>query len=105
MVKSEFVTALFEKSDKLSKHEINYAVGFILSYVSETLIGLGRVEVRDFGSFSVRSRKPRAAHNPRTLRQLGVPEKKVVYFKPGIQLKQRVAQSRQLATISSKKEM
>jgi len=49
-----------------------------------------RVEFRNFGAFGTRMRKGRKAHNPRTLAKIDVPAKRVVYFRPGKGMKERV---------------
>ena len=50
----------------------------------------GRIELRNFGVFQVRPRAARKARNPRTGRQVEVPEKFVVSFKPGKIMEERV---------------
>jgi integration host factor subunit beta len=49
-----------------------------------------RIELRNFGVFMVRTRKPRKARNPRTGDQVAVPPKRVVVFKPGKEMAERV---------------
>ena len=46
-----------------------------------------KIEIRGFGSFSTRQRKPRIGRNPKTGARVEVPAKTVAYFKPGIELK------------------
>ena len=48
------------------------------------------IELRNFGVFKVKSRKPRTARNPRTGESVPVPAKKSVAFKPGLVMKQKV---------------
>ena len=55
-----------------------------------TLAGQGRIELRNFGVFEVKRRKPRKARNPRTGKAVEVPAKRVVAFKPGREMEQRV---------------
>ena len=45
------------------------------------------IELRGFGTFEVRERKARRAHNPRTMAPVDVPARRVVFFKPGQELK------------------
>ena len=45
------------------------------------------IELRGFGTFEVRERKTRRAHNPRTMAPVDVPARRVVFFKPGQELK------------------
>ena len=50
-----------------------------------------RLEFRDFGVFEIVHRKPRTGRNPKTGERVGVPAKRVVTFKMGKQMKERVA--------------
>jgi integration host factor subunit beta len=52
----------------------------------------GRMELRNFGIFEVKKRKPRRARNPRTGERVDVPAKLVVTFKPGQEMEERVGQ-------------
>ncbi|MFH0946405.1 MAG: HU family DNA-binding protein, partial [Planctomycetota bacterium] len=49
-----------------------------------------RLEFRDFGVFEVKFRKARRAQNPRTLEKVHVPPKKVVKFKVGRVMREKV---------------
>ena len=55
-----------------------------------TLVRDGRIELRNFGVFEVRTRAPRKARNPRTGEKVFVPAKNVVTFKPGKEMEERV---------------
>ena len=48
------------------------------------------IEIRGFGTFKVKERKERMARNPRTGESVGVPAKKVPYFKASNELKARL---------------
>ena len=58
--------------------------------ITETLVEEGRIELRNFGVFEVKKRKPRKARNPRTGEKVKVPAKLVVTFKPGREMEERV---------------
>ena len=62
----------------------------ILDGITETLLSEGRIELRNFGVFEVKERRPRRARNPRTGEAVDVPGKRVVTFKPGREMEQRV---------------
>lgn len=94
MIKSEFITALAAKANKLNEVEVAQCVNLILKYISDNLAAGGRTEARDFGSFDVSYRPPRVAHNPKTLEKLQVDKKFNVHFKPGKDLRDRVNASR-----------
>jgi len=48
------------------------------------------IELRNFGIFKVRVRKGRMGRNPRTGAQVPIPDKKVVTFKPGLIMKEKI---------------
>ena len=50
----------------------------------------GRIELRNFGVFKVNTRAPRMARNPKTGDRVPVPQKKVVCFKPGKEMEQKI---------------
>ena len=64
----------------------------VLDGIRETLVEEGRIELRNFGVFTVKKRKPRKARNPRTGEKVKVPAKLVVTFKPGREMEERVGQ-------------
>lgn len=49
-----------------------------------------KIELRNFGVFKVKERRPRVGRNPRTGEVVPVPVRKVVVFKPGLEMKRRV---------------
>jgi integration host factor subunit beta len=51
--------------------------------IVKTLVDEGRIELRNFGVFEVKRRKPRQARNPRTNESVMVQAKNVVTFQPG----------------------
>jgi integration host factor subunit beta len=60
--------------------------------IVDTLLEVGRIELRNFGVFEVKKRKARKARNPRTGTKVDVPPKFVVTFKPGKEMEERVRQ-------------
>jgi DNA-binding protein HU-beta/integration host factor subunit beta len=64
--------------------------------IVDTLIEVGRIELRNFGVFEVKMRKARKARNPRTGERVDVEPKKVVTFKPGKEMEERVRRDAQL---------
>jgi nucleoid DNA-binding protein len=59
--------------------------------ITDTLVKDGRIELRNFGVFEVKKRRPREARNPRTGARVMVPQRFVVTFKPGREMEQRIA--------------
>ena len=62
----------------------------LLDEVVDELANGNRLEFREFGVFEVRQRASRQAQNPRTLEKVDVPSRRVVKFKVGRKMKERV---------------
>jgi len=54
----------------------------------------GRIELRNFGVFEVKTRAARKARNPRTNEEVLVPAKRVLTFQPGKKVAARFARGR-----------
>ena len=90
MIRSELLQALAKNSTDLRADEIERVVDVFFDEISERLAKGGRVELRGFGAFSTRARDARQGRNPRTGDTVSVPGKKVPYFKPGKEMRQRL---------------
>src|SRR5262249_50036286 len=66
------------------------AVQMVFDGIRETLLDGGGIELRNFGVFEVKRRRARQARNPRTGETISVPERRVVTFKPGLEMEQRI---------------
>jgi len=82
MTKRALVQKVSEKL-RLTQLQTKDIVQHVLDSISETLVEEGRIELRNFGVFEVRKRKPRKARNPKTGEVVKVKEKSVVVFKSG----------------------
>ena len=90
MIKSELVEKIAEKNSHLSHREVERLVSAIFDEITNALSAGGRVELRGFGAFSVKSRPGRVGRNPRTGQKVEISEKNVPYFKTGKLLKERL---------------
>ncbi|HHO47088.1 MAG TPA: integration host factor subunit beta [Desulfobacteraceae bacterium] len=88
MLKRELVNKVAGQLDGYYKKDIALAVDLILEEISQALIEGRRVEIRGFGSFSVRSRKPRNTKNPKTGRIMNISERKTLHFTMSKSLKE-----------------
>ena len=89
MTKKEIVKKISEETG-LTQLKIKDIVQRTLDAIIETLVAEGRIELRNFGVFEVKKRKPRKARNPRTGAKVFVPSKNVVTFKPGKEMEELV---------------
>lgn len=93
ITKSELIERLGVKQSHLLIKDVDSAVKYILEYLSKSL-GMGkRIEIRGFGSFSLRQRKARIARNPKTGAPVPMVGKSIPYFRPGKPLRDRVRNS------------
>ncbi|MFN3412838.1 MAG: HU family DNA-binding protein [Thermoanaerobaculum sp.] len=89
MTRAEIVEALTNHLG-LPLKSASEAVNVVLEAMMLALRRGEEIELRGFGCFRFRQRKPRTGRNPRTGEKVAVAAKKVVYFKPGKELKEQL---------------
>jgi integration host factor subunit beta len=80
MLKRDLVGEVAAKTDGFLKKDVDHAVDIILETIAGALCEGRRVEIRGFGSFCVRCRKPRTTKNPKTGTIMEIPERKTLHF-------------------------
>ncbi len=90
MIRSELVQRLTEENPDLRIAEIEAITETFFDTIVAQLAKGGRVELRGFGTFSVRSRDAREGRNPRTGNKVTVPAKHVPHFKAGKDMRDRL---------------
>ena len=90
MIRSELVQKLCNNFPHLTQREVENMVSAIFDSITEQLAEGGRVELRGFGAFSSRQRDARVGRNPRTGEAVDVNAKRVPYFKPGKEMRERL---------------
>jgi integration host factor subunit beta len=90
MIKSELVSKLTEQNPHLYQRDIEQIVNAILDTISDALAQGGRVELRGFGTFTVKKREARAGRNPRTGEAVSIAEKVVPVFRTGKEMRHRL---------------
>ena len=87
MNRSDLIKKIKIKNSHLTKQDVKEGIDKILECLSESLARGKRVEVRNFGTFSVRSRKARVGRNPKTGKAVNVRRKFHPYFRASKGLK------------------
>ncbi len=90
MTKSELVERIVEANSILTRKESELVVNIVFDSMTEALKNGDKVEIRGFGSFTVRERSAREARNPKSGEVVSIPSKKVPFFKTGKELRERV---------------
>ncbi|MBN9122409.1 MAG: integration host factor subunit beta [Planctomycetes bacterium] len=103
MTKKEIVKTICERANKqkppllkgnLTQLATKEIVQWTFDEIIKTLVKEGRIELRNFGVFEVKQRKPRKARNPRTGDSVNVAAKNVVTFQPGKEMEEEVRKAR-----------
>ncbi|MBF0585070.1 MAG: integration host factor subunit beta [Magnetococcales bacterium] len=89
MTKSQ-LTTLVAQQLKLPRKDAESAVNAVFDSIAHSLESGRRVELRGFGSFGLKERQPRTGRNPRNGEQVSVEAKRVLFFKTGKALRERV---------------
>ena len=88
--KKELIEKISKSQDQLPHRDIELAVKTVINRMTQALSAGERIEIRGFGSFSLRYRKPRIGRNPKSGMSVTINERYVPHFKPGKNLKKRV---------------
>lgn len=90
MTKSELILRIGELNPHLYHRDVERIVTTIFDEITNALAQGGRVELRGFGAFSVKTRQPRRGRNPRTGETVSVDGKTVPFFKTGKELRDQL---------------
>ena len=90
MTRSELIKRLADQFPHLSINDTEMSIRILLNGIAMHLAKGGRMEIRDFGTFSLNIRPPRLARNPKTGDKIHIPARPVPHFKPGRGLRTRV---------------
>jgi integration host factor subunit beta len=89
MTKADLIDEVCRLTE-LTRKDSEVVVETIFESVVRSLRAGDKIEIRGFGSFRTRQRKPRLGRNPKTGDRLEVPAKKVAFFRPSKKLKDLV---------------
>ena len=89
MTKKELAGKVAEKI-RIPQFLVLKIISETLSEITEGLVRGDKLELRDFGVFKIKTRNKRIGRNPRTGAEVLIPPRKIVYFKAGKILKEKV---------------
>ena len=89
MTKKDIVMKISEDTN-LKQIDVKLVVQKTLDYITDAVAAGKTVELRNFGVFKVKTRKPRIGRNPKTGVTVSIPERRVVSFKSGMIMKKKV---------------
>jgi integration host factor subunit beta len=88
--KSDLIASLSKIRGHLARKDIDFAIKGLIKMMSDALSSGERIEIREFGSFSLHYHSPRVGRNPKSSEAINLPGKYVPHFKPGKELRDRV---------------
>src|SRR5229473_1422917 len=89
MTKADLIEEVSRLAE-LTRKDSEVVVETIFGSIVRSLHVGDKIEIRGFGSFRTRQRKPRVGRNPKTGERVEVPAKKIPFFKPSKELKDMV---------------
>jgi integration host factor subunit beta len=99
MTKADLIEEV-AKIAEVTRKDGEVIVETIFDSIVKSLRAGDKIEIRGFGSFRTRQRKPRTGRNPKTGAKVEVPAKTIPFFKPSKELKDMVNDA-EGATVSS----
>ena len=95
MKKSDLVKRISAQNPHLYERHAQRIVDAIFDVITGAMIRGGRVELRGFGTFCVRERKPRTGRNPRSGATVSIERKVVPHFRMGREMRARLNEPEQ----------
>jgi len=89
MTKKDIILKVSDETN-LKQIDVKKVVQNTLDCITQALVRGEKIELRNFGVFKIKQRKSRTGRNPRTGQAVPVPPRKVVVFKPGLEMKKEV---------------
>ncbi|TXM66916.1 integration host factor subunit beta [Methylobacterium sp. WL12] len=90
MIRSDLVLRLAAQNPHLYEKDCEAVVDAILGRIADALVAGDRVEIRGFGSFSVKERQAREGRNPKTGAPVSVSAEGALVFKAGREMQRRL---------------
>ena len=89
MTKKDIILKVADETN-LKQIDVKKVVQKTFDFIVEALVRGEKIELRNFGVFKIKQRRSRTGRNPRTGQVVPVPPRKVVVFKPGLEIKQKI---------------
>ena len=89
MTKKDIVLKITDMTG-IKQVDVKKIVQKTFDVIIDSLLKNEKVELRNFGVFKLKERKARFGRNPRTGQSVPLPPRKVVVFKPGLAMKQKI---------------
>ena len=89
MTKKDIILKVSDETN-IKQIDVKKVIQKTFDFITDALVRGEKIELRNFGVFKIKQRKSRTGRNPRTGEVVPVPPRKVVVFKPGLEMKKKV---------------
>jgi len=100
MTKSELIERINQKVPRIPKRQVEIIVQTIFDAMLGALQRQQRIEIRGFGSFAIKTRRPRQGRNPKTGQTVHVPSRRAPYFTVGKELRDRLNPQQRMPVVT-----
>jgi integration host factor subunit beta len=90
MTKSDLIDQVASRNSSFTHRDAEILVETIFDSMIQALTRGDHIEIRGFGTFSVKQRGAREGRNPKTGEPVRIPAKRVTHFKVGKQLQKMI---------------
>tara|TARA_Y100000591_G_C21757969_1_gene658493 strand:- start:345 stop:623 length:279 start_codon:yes stop_codon:yes gene_type:complete len=90
MQKSDLLEKLTTENPNFSYSDSKISLDSLINKLSNSLSEKQRIEIRGFGAFSIRERKPIRGRNPKSGKAIEFDSRSIIYFRPSKLLKNRI---------------
>jgi integration host factor subunit beta len=94
MNKAELIQELVKQDNNITQKVAKIVVDTIFEEMKQALVNGERIEIRGFGSFSIREYEGYNGRNPKTGETVRVAPKRLPFFKVGKELRDRINQAK-----------
>ncbi len=89
MTKKDIILKVSDGTN-IKQIDVKKVVQMTFDCIIDALVRGEKIELRNFGVFKTKQRRSRIGRNPRTNQVIPVPPRKVVIFKAGLEMKQKI---------------
>jgi len=90
VTKSQLIETIADRVPHVPRRAVEAIVNAVWDTMVDALREGQRIEIRGFGSFAVKRRRPREARNPKTGQKVSVPQRRSLSFTVGKELRDRL---------------
>ncbi len=89
MTKKDIILKISDETG-IKQAEVKRVVQKAFDFIVDALVRGEKIELRNFGIFKIKQRRPKIGRNPKTGVIVPVPSRRAVVFKMGLEMKKKI---------------